>query len=239
MNMKIKFLGNGNITSSSFNASYLINEHILIDAPAGLNKKIKEEGEELNKINIIIITHLHGDHYFDLPFILFDFFAVKRTEPLIIIGPKNLYKNLKKLLKLAFPNSHNKILNSLDLTFAESSKIYNLSLGDIKVTAVNVIHGKLKDCYGYILDDGTKKIGFTGDCELCPGLTYIIKEVNACIIDVSTTGNNHHLRIDEFESLCKEYNILFLPTHHSDNLPLKLNKIKNIKILNCNEEFYI
>lgn len=237
--MKIEFLGNGNITSDNFNASYLINDQVLIDAPPGTSKILKSYGYNVSDIDVIMITNMLGENYFDLPFILYNEYIKQRQNELSIIGPKDLLKRLKRLLKLAFPDLYLTILNSLNLNIIDASHVYNLGLGTCSVSAVSLVNGKLKACYGYIFNYNDKKIGLIGTTELCPGLSYIISKVNACIINVSDNEAKNYLNIDEFIKLCKKHNITFLPAHYIDKNISKLEEISNVKIINSHEQFYL
>lgn len=238
--MNFIFLGNGNITSNNFNACYLLNGKILIDAPAGVNKIINDTPHNIRDVDYIFITHLHGDHYFDIPFILFDNFASNRERPLVFIGPKKLKNKVKKLLKLAFPHSYLKIWYRLDLVFLDAGKLMSFEIADLTINSVMIKHGNLRNCYGYIFDNGKKKVGITGDTELCPGVNYMARNVNALIIDVSSKGNNHHLKFDDFKELTKEFKkTTFLPTHYPDRIKPNLKNIKNVNIIDCGEQFFI
>ncbi len=61
--MKLKVIGSGNIFSKQNSASYLIDDKILIDVPNGTCKTLKNIGIEPSKIDNILITHFHGDHF--------------------------------------------------------------------------------------------------------------------------------------------------------------------------------
>ena len=78
-----------------FNASFMI-DNILVNAPAGILKKIKKE---LDDISIIIITHMHEEEYKDLPAIINHEFTRGRSKPLIIIGPKKLEFRTKRKVR--------------------------------------------------------------------------------------------------------------------------------------------
>ena len=68
--MNIKFIGTGGaFFASSNNASYLIDEKILVDLPNGGCRAMTKMDIDISKIDHILITHFHGDHYFDIPFI--------------------------------------------------------------------------------------------------------------------------------------------------------------------------
>ncbi len=64
--MNIKLLGTGSIYSKYNCASELVDNKILIDAGQGILKQILKIGYNLKDLKMIIITHLHSDHYSDL-----------------------------------------------------------------------------------------------------------------------------------------------------------------------------
>ena len=68
--MKIYTIGSGDMYSINNSASYLINDSILLDIPNGTCRELKRKNINIIDINHIIITHLHADHFFDLPFYL-------------------------------------------------------------------------------------------------------------------------------------------------------------------------
>ena len=68
--MKVVVIGSGNIRSHCNSASYLIDNHIMVDMPNGCCKAIKKLGYDEDEIKYVLLTHFHGDHFFDMPFYL-------------------------------------------------------------------------------------------------------------------------------------------------------------------------
>ena len=85
--MEINIIGSGSIGATDMSASTLIDKKILIDVPNGIVKHIKKLGYNTGEIESILITHLHGDHFFDIPFFMFDRYLLVLflTEDLILI----------------------------------------------------------------------------------------------------------------------------------------------------------
>ena len=63
---------------------------ILIDCGEGTQIAMKEAGCSAHNIDLILLTHFHGDHVMGLPGILMSMGMSGRTEPVTIVGPENL-----------------------------------------------------------------------------------------------------------------------------------------------------
>lgn len=74
---------------------------LLIDCGEGTQIAIREKGWSFRPLDIICITHFHGDHISGLPGILLAMGNSDRTEPLIMIGPKGLERVVKSLRVIA------------------------------------------------------------------------------------------------------------------------------------------
>jgi len=88
--MNVKFLGTGGAFDVGYgNASMTIDmgQRILVDCgpsvyPSLISKQLMES------IDILLLTHLHGDHFAGIPFFILDAqLYSKREKPLVIAGP--------------------------------------------------------------------------------------------------------------------------------------------------------
>ncbi|MDD5697767.1 MAG: MBL fold metallo-hydrolase [Victivallaceae bacterium] len=93
--MKVFFIGTSACTpgKGEETASFLINEHILVDTGWCNVLKLKEYGFAPEKLKYLILTHLHQDHYLGLPQLLF-YLGIGKVDgtysqdwPLTVIGP--------------------------------------------------------------------------------------------------------------------------------------------------------
>ena len=79
---------------------------ILIDCGASSLIAMRRFGVDPNTIQTVLISHLHGDHFGGLPFLLLDAqFVSRRTTPLTIAGPPSLSMRLQALRETMFPGS--------------------------------------------------------------------------------------------------------------------------------------
>ena len=111
--MKIEFIGTGSVLSNSFSACALLNRELMIDIPNGVIKRMRQRGIDIGNIDTCLITHLHGDHYFDIPFLLMEQGIRKiRGKPLTIIGPPKTKHTIEMLFDLANSELAEQVINN-------------------------------------------------------------------------------------------------------------------------------
>src|SRR5690242_10684844 len=109
--MKVTFLGSGDAFGSGgrFNTCFFVETgsgNFLIDCGASSLIAIRKFGVDPNTISTIFISHLHGDHFGGLPFLLLDAqFYSKREAPLTLVGPPGFRERLAQAMELFFPGS--------------------------------------------------------------------------------------------------------------------------------------
>ena len=90
--MKVNVLGSGATSPSSRRAcaSYLVDEKYLFDIGPGSYMNLMKAGLDQNMINAVFISHLHGDHVYDLGVFLWGMATRERKEKLLVYGPKGI-----------------------------------------------------------------------------------------------------------------------------------------------------
>lgn len=73
---------------------------VLIDCAENTQRQLLRAGFGMGKVTHILITHLHGDHYFGLAPLLSSLSMQGRTTPLCITSPLHLRPRLEALLEL-------------------------------------------------------------------------------------------------------------------------------------------
>ena len=104
--MKITVLGSqGAIPKvGKFSSSLLLkvsNSNILIDCCEGVQHQLRKNKIKLSKIDIILISHAHGDHYFGLIGLISTFSLLKRDKKLIIFCPLSVFKIIQAHIKFS------------------------------------------------------------------------------------------------------------------------------------------
>ena len=225
--MNITLIGTGALYSQYNNACTLINDDMLIDVPNGILKTLLRNNHIPEKIDKILITHMHGDHTADIPFLLMYLYKNKKVERNIyIIGPEGIANKVKQLCQIYHYHFLDKIGSYIQYIELKPNEVFE---NTYKIQVFPVLHGKEKPAYGYIIDG---KLGLTGDCTFCEGVQTIVKNSEITIADCSRVqGDASHMGIDNLRFLVKEYHKTLIATHMKDETREALEKLKIANIL--------
>ncbi|MBR1550632.1 MAG: ribonuclease Z [Bacteroidales bacterium] len=91
---------------------------ILLDCAEGTQDRIRQLHVKLQSLGTVLISHLHGDHFFGLPGLLSTMHLCGRTEPVTVVAPKGA----KEVIETIFNLTGNHIgyeLNFIEMDFTE------------------------------------------------------------------------------------------------------------------------
>jgi ribonuclease BN (tRNA processing enzyme) len=78
---------------------------VLLDCGATSLAALKGLGLDPGEIAAVFISHLHGDHFGGLPFLILDGQFSRRTAPLAVVGPPGTARRLAEAMECLFPGS--------------------------------------------------------------------------------------------------------------------------------------
>ncbi len=184
----VRFIGSGD----AFGSGGRLQTCILIDAPRirfaidfGTTSLVglRQQGIDPNSIDMILLTHLHGDHCGGVPFFLLDaMLGSKRTKPLAILGPSNIKTHLQRLQETLFPGSH-VMEPRFAMEYAEIAPDQTLDYSDFVVTAVEARHTKETNPLALRIQIGNKTVAYTGDGEYTEALSALVSGVDLLIAE--------------------------------------------------------
>ena len=109
------------------------NQLFLIDCGEGTQVQLRRSKIKFSRINHILISHLHGDHFFGLPGLISTFRLLGRTNELHVYGPKGIKEAITLFLKLGDSWTNYPLLFH-ELTSNEPERIF----GDDKVSITTI-----------------------------------------------------------------------------------------------------
>ena len=128
------------------------NKYILIDCPEGVQFQLKNYRVKFSKIDFILISHAHGDHYFGLIGLISTYSLLRRKNKLTLFCPKVVSEIINSQMKISsiFLSYE---LEIITLNSKESEKIYESN--DFTIVTIPLKHSIY--CNGFLISEKNNK----------------------------------------------------------------------------------
>ncbi len=193
MNFTVTILGSGaalptfsrNPTSQYIECN---NRHILIDCGEGTQMQMRKFGVKFQRISHILISHLHGDHFFGLVGLLSTMHLLGRDQGITIYGPIGLEQIIKSQLEIA-GSKLDFSLNFIALDGKTPSLLFEDKLIEIHTFALK----HRIPTNGFLIKEKQKEFSLLADVFYAEGLslTFIPKFKNGEDV-IDENGITHH-----------------------------------------------
>ena len=208
--LDLLFVGSSNaFAETGCWSGFLLNDRFLFDAPPTALYGLKRGGADLNALDVILVSHFHGDHFFGLPFLLLEYAYAsggpgqtdRRSRDLWIVGPPGIEEKTETLTALGYPN-----LSRRDLGFkrryVEMEPGCAKEIAGLRLEAEKMNHAveSLPLCLGYRAECDGRRLAYTGDTAWTDSLLQLGDDVDVFVSDCTyATGFNQpeHLSFDE------------------------------------------
>jgi ribonuclease BN (tRNA processing enzyme) len=141
------------------------------------------------------LSHLHGDHFGGLPFMVLDGQFSRRTRPLQIAGPPGVRARVEAAMEAFFPGSTG-VARRFETRFAELVPRTPSPVGPATVTAVAVVHESGAPSYALRVDYGGKIIAYSGDTEWTDGLVEVAEGADLLVCEGYTFDRKIRYHLD-------------------------------------------
>jgi ribonuclease BN (tRNA processing enzyme) len=185
--MRVKVLGCGDAFGSGgrFNTSFHLtladDRRVLLDFGATGMVALRREGIDPDSIDAVVISHLHGDHFGGLPFLLlYLHYGAQRERPLTIAGPPGTATRLQQAVEVFFGGGRGDWrfpLNVLEMTPGGVTQVSGLH-----VEPFPVVHGGITS-HALRLSDGKSVLAFSGDTTWTDVLLEVARDADVFIME--------------------------------------------------------
>jgi ribonuclease BN (tRNA processing enzyme) len=167
--VRIRFLGSGDAFGSGGRLQTCIlmesgDFRCLIDCGASSLIALKRAAVDPSNIDTILVTHLHGDHFGGIPFVVLDGQFSRRSRRLLVVGPPGLTDRITQAMEVFFPGS-SRTQRRFGTEFVELAEGTPRSVGPLRVTPYEVVHACGAPAYALRVELDGRTIVYSGDTE--------------------------------------------------------------------------
>jgi ribonuclease BN (tRNA processing enzyme) len=210
--MRLAFLGSGAAFSvERYNGAVVVDGRLLLDAGAPLLPHMHRLGIDPGAIEVLFLTHFHGDHVLGLPtFMLYRGF--RTTGPLAVLGPPGVERRMEQLFELAWGESWPEYREAIGLTYHEAQP--SGEVAGVRYETVKLDHGEM-DCRGYRIHLDGRVLAYAGDSAATPPLDELVRGADVAITEATSPGETKvHTSWDQAQALAARHpNTRFLFNH--------------------------
>ncbi len=170
----LQFLGSGDAFGSGgrFQTCFQLigpGGSLLIDCGVSSLIAMRRAGVDPGEIGWVVLSHLHGDHFGGLPFLILNGQFTGRTRPLVIAGPPGVKARVEAAMEVSFPDSTT-VARRFATEFIDLPERMPTPVGPAIVTPFEVAHVSGAPSYALRVEYAGKIVVYSGDTEWCESL---------------------------------------------------------------------
>jgi len=234
--MQLRFVGCGDAVGSGgrLNTCFHVSGetvNFLIDCGATSLPALKRFGIVREAIDLILITHFHGDHFGGLPYLMLDAQFLKRKRPLVIAGPQGIEIRLTRVMEALF--EHSSVTKpSFDLQVLALEPDVPRQFGAVTVTPFPVVHGDSGGpFFAYRIEAEGRILAYSGDTQWTDTLVAAAHDADVFVCEAYTYDRavKNHLSLKTLETHLPEINPKrLILTHMGDDVLHRLDTVPHM-----------
>lgn len=234
--MQLRFVGCGDALGSGgrLNTCFHVSGEevdFLIDCGATSLPALKRYGILRETLDLVLITHFHGDHFGGLPYLMLDAQFSKRKRPLVIAGPQGIDIRLTRVMEALFEHS-SATKPGFDLQVVTLEPGVPRSFGAVRVTPFPVVHGDSGGpFFAYRIEAEGRTLAYSGDTQWTDALVSAAHDADLFICEAYTYERavKNHLSLKTLETHLPEINPKrLILTHMGDDVLHKLDTVPHM-----------
>lgn len=159
---------------------------VLVDCGATSMTAMKRAGLDPLDVDAVVVTHLHGDHFGGLPFLVLDGQFRRRTRPLAVLGPPGTQHRLDATMEALYPGS-SQVQRRFDLVVTElEPQGPAAALDGWAVRAVEVDHASGAPPLAVRVETPAGTVAYSGDTAWTPALFDVSRGADLFLVEAYT-----------------------------------------------------
>lgn len=164
-----QFIGTGDVLGSGGRGHTCMSVraegfHVLIDCGASAVPAMQRFGLDPSSVDAVVLSHLHGDHFGGIPFLVLHGQFNRRERPLLIAGPRSVSERVTATMEALFPGLP-VAERRFRTEFMEIVAGEPAAVGPARVIAYEVVHSSGAPSHALRVEIGGRTIAYSGDGE--------------------------------------------------------------------------
>jgi ribonuclease BN (tRNA processing enzyme) len=164
----------------------VVNGRLLLDGGAPLLPHMKRVGIDPGAIDVVFLTHFHGDHTLGLPtFVLHRVFVDDR--PLTFVGPEGVEERLEALWDVSWGPDWKRVMRpKFNVTYQTATPAGTAAGFDYET--IRLDHGS-SGSNGYRIHVNGRVLAYSGDTEATAPLDALVEGADVAIVEATGPGD--------------------------------------------------
>jgi len=200
MGLTLTFLGSGDAFGSGgrLQTCMLVESdgrRWLVDCGATSLVALRRAGVDPASIDAILISHLHGDHFGGVPFVLLDGQFRRGARPLVVAGPPGVEARVAATLEALFPGA-TRVERRFVTTFVEWREREAAEIAGVRVIPYPVVHPSRAPPFALRLQAGGRTLVYSGDTEWTDVLVEAARGADLFVCEAYTFERKIRFHLD-------------------------------------------
>lgn len=198
--LRLRFLGSGDAFGSGgrFQTCLCLESsegRALIDCGATSLVALKRADIDPASVRCVLLSHLHGDHFGGLPFLVLDGQFARRETPLTVAGPLGARDRLTAAMEVMFPGS-SRVTRRFPTDLVELAPGAATKIGSLTVTGFPVEHESGAPSLALRVQWAGRTVVYSGDTEWCEGLVDAARGADLFVCEAYTFERRIRYHLD-------------------------------------------
>jgi ribonuclease BN (tRNA processing enzyme) len=133
----------------------------------------------------VVLSHLHGDHFGGVPFLILDGQSSRRTRPLVVAGPPGVRDRVERAMEVFFPGS-TRVERRFAVDFVELPARLTALVAGARVTPYAVDHPSGAPAYALRVELGGRTVTYSGDTQWSESLVEAAADADCFVCEAYT-----------------------------------------------------
>ena len=206
--LEITVLGSSDAFCSGahLNAAYLFRtarSTFLVDCGPTTLLGLKQRTIDTGCLDFAVISHMHGDHFAGLPFLLLEYmYENVRERPFLIVGPEGIEERVWTLFRTLYSDVHSKKL-PFELRFEELVPEQPTGVADVRILPIRVPHQLEETALALQLEIGGARVLYSGDTPWIDRFLELARGADLFLCECTAYGRSmgRHIEFDHLRTL--------------------------------------